>query len=107
MKSLSPQEAYAELQAKNAILIDVREQEEYDEWYIDGAQLAPLSILPQAIEAIDFPSDKKVIFQCLKGGRSGQAIEFLSENKLRGHDVYNLEGGILRWHEDGLPVVKL
>ena len=105
MKSLTPKEAYEVLQNGKAILIDVREQEEYDEWHIDGALLAPLSILPQAIEAIDFPQDKKIIFQCLKGGRSAQAIEFLSENKLLGHDTYNLDGGILQWHHDDLPII--
>ena len=106
MKSLSPSKAHEELEAGNAILIDVREQEEYNDWHIEGAQLAPLSILPQAMEAIDLPKDKKIIVQCLKGGRSAQAIDFLAENILRGFDAYNLDGGILQWHQDGLPVVK-
>ena len=105
MKSLSPTEAYDVLNAGNAILIDVREQEEYDEWHIEGAHLVPLSILPSAIEAINFPQDKKIIFHCLKGGRSAQAIDFLSENILRGLDVYNLDDGILAWHQDGLPII--
>ena len=106
MKALTPLEAYNALQNEGAILIDVREQGEYDEWHIEGAILAPLSILPQAMQDIDLPRDKKIIFQCLKGGRSAQAIDYLSDGKLKGLDAYNLVGGIFAWTEDGLPVVK-
>jgi len=98
--------AHQWITSDEAILIDVREIDEFEECHIEGAQLAPLSILPEAIQNIDIPDNKKIIFQCLKGGRSAQAINFLQENFLKDRDLYNMEGGILAWVEAGLPVVR-
>jgi len=106
MQETSPKEADLWLKNNEAYLIDVREMDEYQEWHIEGANLAPLSDLPHAINSLEIPTDKKIIVQCLKGGRSAQAIEFLSQNILRDHDVYNMAGGIMQWHKDGLPIVK-
>ena len=106
MKTLTPQQAFDALENNQALLIDVRETQEFEEMHIQSAQLAPLSTLPESIQAIDFKDkkDKKIIFQCLKGGRSAQAIEYLENSFLQGYDIYNLEGGILAWVENGLPV---
>lgn len=108
MKTLDALTAHQWIEDQDAILIDVREQQEFDDYRIDGAHLAPLSILPQAIQNIALPNDDniKIIFQCLKGGRSAQAIDFLQENYLKDRDLYNLEGGILAWIAADLPVVK-
>ena len=105
MQEISVQEAYEILNKNEAILIDVREEDEYAQARIKDAQLAPLSNLPIAIQDIDITSDKKIIVQCLKGGRSAQAIDFLSDNVFQGKDVYNLVGGITDWAEQGLPVI--
>ncbi len=106
MKQTDPITANQWHKKNEAIIIDVREQHEFDEYHIEGAILTPLSILPQAIQNVDFDTDKKIIFQCLKGGRSAQAIDFLQDNLLKNHDLYNLEGGILAWVEADLAVMK-
>ena len=104
MQEISVQDAYTVLQKQDAILIDVREEDEYLHAHIQGAQLAPLSDLPRAIQNISIPEGKKIIVQCLKGGRSAQAIEFLTDNIFKDKDVYNMVGGIKDWAEQGLPV---
>ena len=106
MKEITAIQAQEWLSQGDAILIDVREEDEFQNARIEGAQLAPLSILPQAIEEIEFSQDKKIIFQCLKGGRSAQAIEFLQQNKLKNYELYNMAGGILSWVGSGLPVIE-
>ena len=108
MKTVDALTAYQWMEEQDAILIDMREQQEFDDYKIAGAVLAPLSILPQAIQNITLPQDDKtkIIFQCLKGGRSAQAIDFLQENFLKDRDLYNMEGGILAWAEAGLPITK-
>lgn len=107
MQSITPQDAYHAINDQSAVLIDVRETSEYDEAHIKGAILVPLSTLPAMAQDVDFDSmrGKKIIFQCLKGGRSAQAIEFLQDGLIKDHDVYNLEGGILAWAEADLPVI--
>ena len=62
--TVTVEEAAAWLQAGEAVLIDVREPDEFAAARIDGAILAPLSQMPAAWEALDLPADKKIIVQC-------------------------------------------
>ncbi len=107
MKSITAKEAYTLTQNDNAIIIDVREEDEFKDTRIDGVLFCPLSNFVEAIQNIDFApyQNKKIIFQCLKGGRSAQALNYVQENILKDHDLYNLEGGILSWLENDLPVI--
>ncbi len=81
-----------------ALLLDVREQNEYDEERIAGAQLLPLSELMARFD--ELPKDREIIAQCRSGKRSAQATDFL---RAQGYDVTNMEGGILRWKAQNLP----
>lgn len=84
----------------DVVLIDVREQEEYDEAHIPNITLIPLGTVPDSLDQI--PTDKTVIVTCRSGNRSGQATEFLRQ---QGFDnVHNMEGGINAWKAAGYPV---
>lgn len=93
------QEAKARVEHR-ALLIDVREQHEFDEARIPGSILIPLSQFQQRYE--ELPKDKELVMQCRSGARSGQATEFLLANGYT--DVVNMAGGILAWKEANLPV---
>ncbi len=84
-----------------ALLLDVREQNEYNEERIPGAQLLPLSELAARFD--ELPKDQEIIAQCRSGKRSAQATDFL---RAQGYDVTNMEGGILRWKAEDLPTEK-
>ncbi len=103
--TVTVEEAAAWLQSGEAILIDVREADEFAAARIDGAILAPLSQMPAAWEALDLPADRKIIVQCLKGGRSHQVCAFVGPTGPDGQPLFNLTGGIQAWHAAGLPVV--
>ncbi|HTO14841.1 MAG TPA: rhodanese-like domain-containing protein [Edaphocola sp.] len=76
-------------------IIDVREQEEYDEDNI-GALLLPLSSVKNyETDAIDHLKDEEVILQCRGGQRSMQAAMILEG--LGFANLVNLDGGILDW----------
>jgi rhodanese-related sulfurtransferase len=84
----------------DVVLIDVREQTEYDEAHIPDITLIPLGTVPESLDQI--PTDKTVIMTCRSGNRSGQATEFLRQ---QGFDnVHNMEGGIVAWQSAGFPV---
>jgi rhodanese-related sulfurtransferase len=83
-----------------ALLVDVREQNEFDELRISGSVLVPLSELQARYE--ELPKDKEIIMQCRSGARSGRSTEFLLANGYT--NVVNMTGGILAWNEAGLPV---
>jgi rhodanese-related sulfurtransferase len=98
---ISVQETQKRIQS-GALLLDVREQNEYDEERIPGAQLLPLSELMARFED-ELPQGREIVAQCRSGKRSAQATDFL---RTQGYDVINMEGGILRWKAEDLPTEK-
>lgn len=93
------QEAQHRLE-EGALLVDVREADEYRQARIPGSLLLPLSEF-QARYA-ELPQDRPLILQCRSGVRSARATEFLLGRGYR--DVANLAGGILAWKSAELPV---
>lgn len=82
------------------VLIDVREQWEYDQGHIPGITLIPMGEVSNRLSEI--PKDKTVILTCRSGNRSGQVTDFLRDN---GYDnVHNMTGGIVAWENAGLAV---
>jgi rhodanese-related sulfurtransferase len=74
-----------------AIIIDVRENEEYELAHIKGAKLIPLSELRERLDEI--PKDEPVYLHCRSGQRSYNAVLALQN---RGwNNVYNLSGGFI------------
>ena len=86
---------------RGAILVDVREQNEWDQVRIPGASLKPLSQANSWYQ--DLPSDGEIIFYCRSGQRSGQIVHALIE-QVGMTNVINLSGGIVGWIQHGLPV---
>lgn len=104
--AITVEEAKALLDAGNAIMIDVREQDEWDAARIEGTLFAPLSQMPQAWDNLDLPKDKTVIVQCKSGGRSGRVCDFVGATAKDGQPVVNLTGGIMAWHQAGYPIIQ-
>ena len=104
--AITVEEARALLESGEAVMIDVREQDEWDAARIEGTQFAPLSQMPQAWDALDLPKDKTIIVQCKSGGRSGRVCEYVGPHAKDGQPVVNLEGGIMAWHQAGYPIIQ-
>ncbi len=99
--ALTPAEVAALLEGPDApLLIDVREESEWNEVHIPGAMLIPLSQFVARQEEI--PAGRALIMQCRSGGRSGQAA--LALRTAGRTNVANLAGGITDWEAAGLPV---
>jgi sulfur dioxygenase len=87
-----------------ARILDVREPDEFvgPFGHIASARLVPLGQLAAELEAIE--RDKPVVTVCRSGGRSAQAYVLLRRAGFT--RVANLAGGMLHWHELGLPVTR-
>lgn len=83
------------------LLLDVREQDEYDAGHAPGVVLHPLGDIPAVWS--ELPSDRTVLCICRSGARSASAAEFL---RRQGVDAVNLEGGMQAWQAFGLDVVR-
>lgn len=83
-----------------ALLLDVREQDEWDAGHAPDAVHVPLHQVPARLA--ELPTDRPVDVVCHFGGRSAQATAFLLQ---RGVDARNVDGGMDAWERAGLPVV--
>ena len=106
VNAITVEEARELLASGKAVMIDVREQDEWNAARIEGATLAPLSQMPQAWDTLDLPKDKTIIVQCKSGGRSGRVCEYVGPAAKDGQPVVNLEGGIMAWHQAGYPIIQ-
>jgi len=93
-------EELSRLVSSGVRIVDVRETDEYVSGHIPGAISAPLSALPEHIEAFDQSGTTYVV--CQAGGRSMRACEFLDGN---GYSVVNVAGGTGAWMSAGYDVV--
>ena len=82
-----------------AVLLDVREQEELEMEWIPGATAMPLSKFNP--DNVPVMGTKKIIFICQTGRRSSEAAERLLTRGL--FDIYNVKDGLLAWNAAGLP----
>lgn len=82
------------------VIIDVREQWEYDEGHVPGVTLIPLGELESRISEI--PSNKPVYVICRSGNRSTTASNILLKAGLG--DIRNVQGGTLAWQQAGLAI---
>jgi rhodanese-related sulfurtransferase len=97
IREVSANEA-TELLEGDAILIDVRQENEWDAGHAPMATLIPLAELPDHLD--ELPRDRLIICACRSGGRSLRAATFLQE---AGFDTVNLTGGMIAWFGEDLP----
>ncbi|MHB8178168.1 MAG: rhodanese-like domain-containing protein [Vulcanimicrobiaceae bacterium] len=100
LPEVTPTQAQAHL-ADGALLLDVRELNEWEAARVEGALHIPLGELPKRFR--ELPAGRAIICICHSGSRSGKAQRFLL-SAINKQAVYNLTGGILRWSSEGLPL---
>jgi rhodanese-related sulfurtransferase len=81
------------------LLLDVREQYEWNQVHIADARHVPMNRVPDQL--VDFPKDRPIVVFCAHGSRSFGVAHYLRE---QGYDAYNMTGGITQWHIAGGPV---
>lgn len=86
----------------DVVLLDVREQSEYDAGHIPGVKLIPVGEVPARLNEI--PKDKAVIVTCRSGNRSSQVAKYLRDQGYT--NIHNMLGGINAWQQAGYTVEK-
>ena len=81
---------------RDTVLLDVREQDEWDAGHAPQAQHIPMSELAGRLE--ELPADAEVLVICRSGGRSARVTAYLNAN---GWDARNVDGGMQSWHAAG------
>jgi len=94
----------AAMQKQGALLLDVREQDEYAAVHAPGSTLIPLGELPSRLGEIQQYKNKPIAVVCRSGGRSARGVEVL--RKAGFTQAVNVDGGMSAWESAGLPVIK-
>jgi rhodanese-related sulfurtransferase len=81
-------------------VLDVREDDEWRAGHVEGATHIPLREVPARLDEVP---EGQTLVVCKVGGRSAQAVAYLGG---LGHDVVNLDGGMLDWAAAGRPMVS-
>jgi rhodanese-related sulfurtransferase len=108
VRRLSPADAAQLVRDKKAVLVDVREPEEWAETGVaEPASLLPLSDLSgprlQWKQFLGQVGDREIILYCKSGGRSGRAASVLAKEGFRTANA----GGFGDWTAAGLPVRRI
>ncbi len=83
-----------------AVLLDVREDDEWQRGHAAGALHIPMGQVPARLAEITADGELYVI--CRAGGRSRRVAQYLQDN---GYRPVNVEGGMQAWADAGRPVI--
>lgn len=86
----------------NVLILDVRNESEYNLGHLNDAVLIPLHELESRINELSASQNDKVIVYCAAGSRSARACQILGEHEFT--KVYNMLGGITAWMEADYPI---
>ena len=84
----------------DAVMVDVRESDEWAAGHAPNAIHIPLGELPARLGELP-DTDDTIAIVCRSGGRSGRAVQWLAQ---QGFDVANVEGGMRAWEIAGKPL---
>lgn len=94
MQQITPTQLAQELEAGDKpLLLDVREQWEFDHCRIEGSRLMPMQTVPLRLDELD--PDMRIVCICHHGARSMQVGLFLESRGFA--NVVNLSGGVAAW----------
>jgi rhodanese-related sulfurtransferase len=101
---ISPTDAAAAAKSGAAVLLDVRDKEEWDEEHVPGAIHLSWGTMEWQIEEKIPDPNAMIICHCGGGGRSALAAESLQ--KMGYKNVRSMAGGFKAWKTLGLPTTK-
>jgi rhodanese-related sulfurtransferase len=88
--------------SEDALLLDVREADEWAAGHAPQARHLPMMQIPVRLDEV--PRDRDVVVVCRVGSRSAQVVAFLLAHGFE--QVANLEGGMYAWAAAGRPLVN-
>ena len=91
------------IELNDAILVDVRTEDEYNSGYIENSLNIDYFSNDFSVNADKLDKNTPIILYCRSGNRSSMSANKIS--KLGFKEIYNLEGGILEWIEEGNVIV--
>ncbi|WP_233498589.1 rhodanese-like domain-containing protein [Blastococcus sp. TF02A-26] len=86
---------------EDAVVLDVREDDEWVHGHVEGATHIPMGQVPARLDEV--PEADLLYVVCRGGGRSARVVGWLNQN---GFDAVNVAGGMGDWEAIGRPMVS-
>jgi rhodanese-related sulfurtransferase len=102
--TVGTQELVRLVNKENAVVLDVRERNEFMEGHIVDALNIPYTSLESRLDEISQHKETPIVIACKMGQHSGAAGTLLQKNGFT--NVTRLTGGYAEWRAQNLPVVK-
>ncbi|SOC18036.1 rhodanese-related sulfurtransferase [Ureibacillus xyleni] len=106
LKIITPEELFGKMrEGEKLVLLDVRAEEKYNDYHIEGKHIETLNINKNDIFELEtsnekiidsLPTNEQVIVTCTTGNSATKCANILAEKE---YDVVVLEGGITAWKE--------
>jgi rhodanese-related sulfurtransferase len=97
-REVNVDQAY-EMYQNGVFVLDVRTQEEWDEYHAPNTTLIPLDQLPARISEV--PKGREILVVCRSGNRSQEARDILLA---AGYNATSMSGGLREWYLRGYPI---
>jgi len=97
--AITPAEAARRQAEGELVIVDVREQYEWDAGHVPGARHVEIERIASRADTLD--RGRPVAFVCRLGTRAGMVAHAF---RAIGYDAYAIAGGFTAWHAQGLPV---
>ena len=102
--NVSPTEAVVLMNREKALILDVRNADEFAAGHIQGAKNIPVAELAARIKEIEKSKAKPILVHCQKGMRAKSACAILRGQEFT--KIHNLQGGLESWIAAKMPVVR-
>jgi rhodanese-related sulfurtransferase len=103
-KDVSVNEAVQLMNRRDAIVLDVRDAEEYAAGHIPNARHVPVADVEKRWKELEKLKQRPVIVSCRSGNRAAAAAAVLRKNGFA--EVFPLKGGMQGWQQANMPVEK-
>lgn len=103
-QAVGPADSVNLINHEDAIILDVRENKEYQSGHILNSIHIPQSSLAKRITELEKYKSRPVIVGCRSGNRSAFACGLLKKQGFE--NVYNLSGGVMAWQNANLPLTR-
>lgn len=104
IKSVPVSQAVRLVNHESALIVDVREPDEFRTGHIPNSINIPLSALRARLSELEKYKDRPIVVSCRTSQRSAKAAMTLRKHKFQ--SVHVLAGGILAWQNENLPTQK-
>lgn len=104
VKNIPPSEAVALINRQNAVVLDVRTDDEFKQGHIINSLNIPVGLLASRINELERHKSQPLVVICRSGQRTVQACSILRKQGFE--SLHGLAGGIIAWQNANLPLAK-